>query len=158
VETGSSLTFSQGPPHFPTLNHRNSVPRFLSCLCNIYLNIILPIFAWFFPADFLSKNPACILLLLNACHIPCQSHSAWFYLPNNNWWSVHITQLANMQFSPAFCCPLSLAALFCNTPTLCQGWRTFLGTRSQIFCKFRINPFVYPWEFLRSNVRSWSLP
>jgi len=33
-----------------------------------------------------------------------------------------------------------------------------LMARTQTVYKFRINPFVCPWEFLKSKIRFWSLP
>jgi hypothetical protein len=71
-----------------------------------------------------NQNTAHISFLPHICHMPCPSHSPWFYYLNNIGWGVCFMKLLTVQLSTPLL-PLStkypLSIPFSNTPSLCSS-------------------------------------
>ena len=72
----------------------------------IDFSIILPLFGssmWFLSLRFPHLNHSCTSPFPHTYNMPCQSHSSWFYHPNNIWRWVRIIKLIVTYSSPLPC-------------------------------------------------------
>jgi len=56
---------------------------------------------WSLPFRFNYKNASCFSQLSHACYMPRRSHHPQFDHPNTIWWSIQVTKLLMVNFSPA---------------------------------------------------------
>ena len=84
-------------PLVPVPSHINPVHTISSLSCKLHFNIILPPWMW-------SLSPPETYMQVSAPqHKPHASNCPQSEDPNNIWWSVQITKLLILQFSPASC-------------------------------------------------------
>jgi hypothetical protein len=82
---------------------------------------------WSLPFIFPNQNTVCISHLSHLCYLSHSSHTAWFYHPNNIWWSIQVMRLLVMQSSPTshpfptLGPNILLSTLVSNTVNLCSS-------------------------------------
>jgi hypothetical protein len=103
-EPEGSSPQSQQPASDPYPEPGKSTPHPPTNLSKVHFDPILPSISWScrwsLSFGLSHRNPVHVSPLSLVCDMPLPPHSAWFDLPSDIWWWVHVMKLPIMQLSP----------------------------------------------------------